>query len=520
MARKPISISAPASIAFVLLLVLFEVPVLAQSGDDALRFSQRFPGFTATSIGTAGVGIAGVSDATALFVNPAGLGLAGTSAFSGSFSSLSVRDEGVFRLPGRFSAIESDVTRGDLASLAYVYKYPTTRGSLVFAAAFNQSNTWERELGFDGFNDSNSVTDFFMPLPSEVDYESDAGEVFPVFSRTLSFIGFETFAIDFDQDLFDRGNPSPFWPAVSAGTIRQAGNVTEEGRQSELNFGAAIEASKGIFLGASVNIPFGKYKFLRILEETDVDNANNGMNGTTDFDFLRFTESIESDMVGVNVRAGLSAEVSPDLRVGFSLESPTLLSVEDNYRTVLSTEFDNGDAFTYGDERSENAGSGRFEYEVTSPWHLGVGASYKTSGVRLFADAEWIDWSQLQLSADDFSFEEENRRIRRQLDAVVNLRMGATYEMGSFTFRGGLAFYPDPHDASFASLETGSVDKDRAYYSAGFGYMLSRYMILDFGWMQERFNDVYRVYPEVDNAPFVEEDVVRDRFQVGLTYLF
>ena len=521
MARDSFSGYALASISFVLFILLLSVvPARAQSGDDALRFSQRFPGVTATSIGSAGVGIAGVSDASAMFVNPAGLGLAGASSFSVSFSTLSVNDEGVFRLPGSFSTIESDGSRGDLSSLAYLYKYPTTRGSFVFAVSFNQVSTWERELAFDGFNDSNSITDFFLPLSNEVDFEFEGDEVFPVFSRTLSFIGFETFAIDFDQNLFDSGDPVPFWPAVSAGTVRQAGSVTEEGRQSELNFGAAFEASKGIFLGASVNIPFGKYKFFRILEETDIDDANDGRNGTTDFDFLRFTQSFESDMVGVNVRAGLSAQVSPDLRVGFSLESPTLLSVEEDFRTILSTEFDNGDAFIYGDDRSESEGSGVFEYEITTPWHLGAGLSYKTSGVTLSADAEWIDWSQLELRADDLSFDDENRRISQQFDAVINLRMGATYEMGPYTFRGGIAFYPDPHDATFTSPVAGSVDRDRTYFSAGIGYMLSRYMKLDFGWMQERFNDVYRVYTEVTDAPYVEEEVVRNRFQFGLTYLF
>ena len=43
----------------------------AQTGDDALRFAQRMPGLTASSMGMGGVGISGVTDASAFFNNPA-----------------------------------------------------------------------------------------------------------------------------------------------------------------------------------------------------------------------------------------------------------------------------------------------------------------------------------------------------------------------------------------------------------------------------------------------------------------
>ncbi len=491
-----------------------------QTGEDALRFSDRFPATSARSIGTAGVGIAGTAGVNALLVNPAGLGLVTSSSVSGSFTSFVTNDDAVYRLGGGGNPSEEDVSRADLGSLSYIYKFPTNRGALVFAAALTQTNTFERSLFFEGVNDRNSITDFFMPLEDEFSLQEDADGVFPTFTRTPSFIGFETFAIDLDQNLLDAGDAIPFLPAVSAGSVIQSGFVTEEGRMHELNFGAAFEASKGIMIGASVNIPFGKYRFTRIHEEDDFQNDNDGLGGTTDFQFLRFEERFSSDLIGVSVRSGLSAEVTPQLRLGLTLESPTLLSVSEDFETVLSTAFDNGDTFIYGDDRDENAGTGRFDYDITTPWHLGAGLSFSQSGFTVSVDAEWVDWSQLDLDAKGVSFADENRRIARQFDAVINTRVGASYTAGRYTIRGGFAYYPDAHDATFASLDDGYTEKDRTYISAGLGYKLSDNLTADVGWMHETFDDTFRPYTEVTEAPVVSESLSRDRVQLGVSFLF
>ncbi len=520
MTRCSVAAKTPLQVVSVLVAMLLFAPIaLAQTGEDALRFTQRFPGYTAAGIGLAGTGIAGVADPSALILNPAGLGLARASSISGSFSSFEVTDESFFRLPGASFPGESDVTNTGIGSLSTVYKVPTSRGSLVLAISFSQISTYERNLFFEGENDRNSITDYFMPLPGEFEFIDDGVDFFPEFSRTPSFIAYETFAIDFNQGLFDDGDPVPFLPAVSAGTVAQIGSVVEEGRMNELNFGGAFEAAEDIIVGASVNIPFARYTFTRTFEEDDVFNDNNGANGTSDFAYLSYTESFQSDMIGINARLGLSAKVSPRIRIGATLETPTVIAVEDEFNTALFTEFDNGDAFEYGDDRAEDAGTGFFEYDITTPWRLGAGVSYRSAGLTLLADAEFVDWSQLELNSKDVSYAAENRDIRRQLDAIVNTRIAASYETGDFIIRGGLALYPDPRDASFADrIDDSVVDRDRRFFSVGLGYRISKELRADLGWIQERFDDVYRPYSEVADAPVVEEEIIRNRFQIGISY--
>ena len=62
------------------------------------------------------------------------------------------------------------------------------------------------------------------------------------------------------------------------------------------------------------------------------------------------------------------------------------------------------------------------------------------------------------------------------------------------------------------------VDRERQYFSLGLGYRISNTLRADAGWMQEQFNDVYSPYTEVANAPIVDEEVIRNRFQIGFTY--
>jgi long-subunit fatty acid transport protein len=357
-----------------------------------------------------------------------------------------------------------------------------------------------------------------MPLPGEFTFQDDGQGLYPDFSRTLSFIAYETYGIDFDQGLYDSGEPVPFLPAVSAGTVGQYGSVIEEGRMNEINLGASVEAARNVLVGGSINIPFSRYTFTRRFEEDDIYNDNDGTNGTTDFSYLDFTEWYQSDIVGVNARLGISALLSPGIRLGAVFETPTYVSVQDDYSTDLYTEFDNGDAFEYGDDSNEDAGSGTFDYDILTPWRAGIGLSYRTSGLTLMGDAEWVDWSQLELRSKDVSFADENLSIRQNFDSIVNGRLGASYDTGDLTIRAGLAYYPDPRSSRYLGDPSGSsLDRDRRFFSLGLGYRISDELRIDAAWMQERYDDVYRPYIEVDGAPWVEEQITRNRFQIGLS---
>jgi len=464
--------------------------------------------------------VAGVADISALVTNPAGLGWMNGSELSGSFLLSNVETVGRYNSPGYSSSLTDDLSDATVGNIGYAFKVPTSQGSMVLGVSFNQVHSFNRALSYDGDNGFNSVTDYLMPFADEFELIDDNGDVFPEFNRTLSFIAFETFAIDLSQELLDAGEAVPFQPAVSFGTVAQSGFLEDIGEMYELNFGGALEVSKDVMVGGSLNIPMGSFERLRVLNEDDYLNDNDGQtNGTTDFAFLQLSESLRTDMVGVNARFGVSAKAGKRFHLGATIETPTLYAIEESYSTRLETEFDNGDLFVYGDEVGESAGSGEFDYTLTTPWKLSAGASINWSNFTFYFDTEWVDWSQLELDSETYGFESENLEIRNVLQSSVNARFGATYDMGKWQFRLGSGVYEDPRTARpFVSEGFPDVDRERVFGSFGVGYEFSDKLQIDLAWLAEEFDDRNDLYSDVSDAPFVSEQVTNARFQFGLKF--
>lgn len=490
----------------------------AQSAEDAFRIAQRFPGSGAKQLGMAGVSRAGLADWTAVTSNPAGLAWMEQGQLLGSLNNWTTEDASLYRSGSFSNPLDSESSNTRLGNVGYVYKAPVARGSMAFGIGYNQLNSFRRDLFFEGENGMNSITDFFMPLPGEFelveddgsDGEPNTGDEFLTaeFFRPVSELAYETFAIDLDQGLVDAGNEVPFLPAVVRGTVLQSGDVFEEGGTEEFTISGATEVAKNVMIGAGFNFAHATYRFNRFFNEVDINDDNDGTGITTDFESLDLNEELHSNMWGVNLRSGLSAAVTPNLKLGLTVETPTSYSVSEDFSMTLDTFFDNGDAFN---DRIDVVN----EYTLQTPWRFGGGLSVNFSALTLSADAEYVDWSQLKIeskSRGDFSFDEINRHIRRDYDAVVNAGIGGELELGGmFVLRGGYAVQPDPR-------ETESLDRTRQYISGGVGFRLQRVVEIDIGWTNEQFEDRYQPYVEVNDAPLVLEDVTRNRVGVGVRF--
>lgn len=509
----------------------------AQTARDAFRFSERLPATGARMIGLGGASIGGIADPSALFTNPAGLGYATSSMVSGALNTFGVSDEAFYDVPGFSSSFDSDVTATTLGNLAYVYKAPTRRGSLVIGAAYNQTNTFERDLRFQGNNGQSTITTSFLPFDNEFSIDADGGVTI---SSDLAFAGFVAGAVEyFPEFLDDDPNAYPFLEAVEPGTtIEQRGTVIEEGRMNEFNVGGAWEASPGVMLGLSANLAFGSYDLLNVFEEADVFGENGPAQYSVllddgslleGFDFFEYRQTLETDLVGINLRAGLAGQVTPNVRVGASVETPTYYAVDEVFSTRLETFFDRGGSLSYGDDPSDSFGNGEFEYEIRSPWRLGAGATFTAANLTFLADAEFVDWGQLELDADDpFVFADVNEQIQEDYEAVINARVGAEYRIEGVALRAGFAYRPDPlAEAARPVMNDGTeLDRTKTFFSAGIGYRFNQQFQVDVGWMQSRFDDVYSGYPEDNLGPrqdavlLVDEEIVRNQFALGIRYFF
>lgn len=524
--RRISSIKYLGLLIFSFLLTAPAQSVMAQSAEDALLFSQRLPASGARSIGLAGAGKAGLGDYSAFYTNPAGLAHLKTSQISGALSFLSVTNDAQLNLGSGPALFSEELTNQNLGNLAGAFKVPTRQGSLVLGAAYNQTSSFDRSLRFSGLVNSGSITDVLLPFDDEFEVVEENGSFFPSFFSDLPEIAYLGGAIEFLPENVGTGD-GLFYQAVNPGsTIEQSGDVFQEGRMKDFSFGGALEAARGVMVGATLNFSVGSYEFQSIFDEFDINNENtqdlyivfDGDNELSGFDLVSYEERFISDLVGANLRMGVSAEATNDLRVGLTIETPTFYRVDEQFDTIISTQFDSGGSLSYGGIAGD-IGRGQFEYEITTPWRFGAGIAYNFSGLTLMGDVELVDWTQLELDAnvDQEFFADINRVIRRDFQAVVNTRLAGEFSINNLMLRAGYSFHPDPIDTRLSGSDGLSVNRDKSYLSAGVGFKFSDAFLIDFGWMQERQDDLY--LPDfVDYT--VGEEVVRNHFLVGVSVLF
>ena len=251
----------------------------------------------------------------------------------------------------------------------------------------------------------------------------------------------------------------------------------ETGFQGEISVVGAMAISPRAMVGLSVNAPIGRYSF-------DGQFVHTGIVEDPDFD---------AEMYGANVRAGVSVEATPALRIGLTIESPTLLNINET-----------GPEF------------GRNEYRIATPWRIAAGFLASSPRAFVSADVEFVDWSQARFVTDDPDFDAENIIAERFLNPVLNTRIGGEFRLGSVTLRAGAAFQPDPR---FDNFEPEAI---RQHYSLGVGVRIAQNARIDAAFTHTRLADGARG-AVFDNQGYFLWDVghaFRNSLQVGVDMRF
>ena len=151
---------------------------------------------------------------------------------------------------------------------------------------------------------------------------------------------------------------------------------------NEFSFAGAVEVAPDIMIGGAANISYGTYVFENELTETATRPGSNdgysvvvGDRLLEGFRSMFFRERFTSDLTGFNLRLGLSANAAEDVRLGFTVETPTWYSIDETFTDAfIRTEFGNG-SLAYGDDPDEDAARGEVQYQLQTPWHLSTRVS-------------------------------------------------------------------------------------------------------------------------------------------------
>ena len=450
--------------------VLMMVPVIAaaQFPEDALRLGAPGSGVGARALGMGNASIGVASDYSAIAWNPAGLAQLRYGEFALGMDYLSLSDQATFL--GNVSTSTSGSTT--LNMLGVVLPVPVRQGSFVVAFGFHRQSDFIGGVSFSGFNPSASYIQTWAPdgQPYGTDLSGN--------------LAYQLYLADIDT-------VSRRWISPIKDRVDQSATVLEDGGLDNWSAAGAAEVAKNLYLGATVTYVSGSYAYDRVYQESD----DQGIYQTFPYDFarLRINDRINADISGWYGRFGFLYNALDLLRIGVSVKTPTGYHVREDFTTEGRSFFDNGDV-----QPPDGVFQlpGRGEYDVTTPWVFGAGASLTLGPLMVAADGEFTDWTTMTFSDAVPDVEALNRDIREVFRPAVNVRLGAELRLWFLHPRAGLIYNMSPYRDDASSLtDFFTRTYDQKYATVGTGLLLSGSVMLDvayaYGWWNTyRINDL------------------------------
>ncbi|MCF6270755.1 MAG: hypothetical protein L3J41_13655 [Melioribacteraceae bacterium] len=471
------SIKILKTISNLIVLLVLSSSLFAQNENDAVRLA--VPGIItdARSLGLGNSNMTRSGDYSAMLFNPAGLALSTTSQLSGSFYYRYFQNQSTFF--GNNASYKNSST--ELNQLGYLYKAPTTRGSLVYGFGYQKDKDFSSSLSFNGFNpNNNSMIQDLTDKNDDVPYL--LGLSYPLFLNDEEYLGDTT---------------------VIKGRLGQSGEILEEGGVSRFSFGAGVELAEGVYIGGSINYLSGDYRNDRKYYEDDNNNyyqeqTDIGDPNTVDFQTFFFNDEISWNMSAWEYRFGFIIDWLDFIRVGGSTKLPTTFRIKENYYFEAYSQFDRNYFIDILPTDS------RVEYEIRTPLEFSLGVSIDLRLFHINAQATFIDYSQMKFSGnlDQSIIRENNRVINSYFKGVLNYNLGAELKI-PFTeirARAGIMYYTSPYIDDPQNF-------DRVYLTAGAGIMAGNALKFDVAYSYgfwDTYSDNYgtnqsRVFQEISS---------------------
>lgn len=470
------------------IVLISSVTLQAQNRFDALRYSQTSPGFDATSLSLSGASFARYNGFGSIYVNPAVAGLAEKSEFTFGLGSRSVSEETTYLN----TLTKFDDQEYGISNLGYIFRFPTETGSLVLGGGYNQIANFNRATSINAFNGENSIIDYFLISPGDQYFET----------------AFNTFAIEYDEE-FDE-----YYNSLRADFnyrgMNQYAELKERGQMGEFNVFMSTEFQQNFYVGGSIGIVMGDYRYKRIFLEEDLNG--NYVGAALDINNLLNEDRIDATIRGINARIGVLYIPIEGLNLGLSYTTKTKMDIDETYSTMIRTEFYTSDED--GFNTYEDVYEGEISYTVTRPSVLSGGIGLNILSIaELDVSAELMNYSNIEMGGIGVIYDrDENQAMLTNFEDVLNLRIGLSLNASDkIRPRVGYALNPSPRKG---------FNGDITYYSVGASFILSPNISMDAGFQFASWDDELNFYDYGTASAFSTQNVEKVQGMVGFTFKF
>lgn len=531
-------------------------PAAAQGWYDAYLFSQNEYGGTARSVGMGNALTAVGGDPGSLTFNPAGSSVASYSQFvmtpGMSFASsyaigTQAKVDGKATVIGYGNGINADYSRFKLPNLGMIFNMDTGRRHGLkrwsFGFVMNTTQDYTNRVNAAGVNNYNSYAgslassaDGFATadLTGTWDYVADPAHC-PAWTDMVAYQSYminqvqgrDGTYIGLTECMDGDGN------FRSAGPVFQQYGFTRRGYKNDMLINLSANISDRFYLGANLGITSLNYR----IEEFWFEKPENVADfPTLDFDdgtsarfqSLRMRRDYRANGSGMYLKAGAIWRPFGGLRLGAAIQTPTILSIEENYAYT-------GEVSLSGvSTRPVSSPEDEFRYRVVSPTRVNAGVAYTLGSVAILSvDYELTRYGSMAFrsgySDDPFEsytdpFPGANQDIRTLMGDSHTLRLGFELKPApGLAIRTGYNYATSGIQKEYVLNEstfnyeavTLSPERKAALASSnvsfGLGFSSARSFYLDaalrFRFQPQDFMVPYYYYAAADGAPFYEKGV-------------
>ncbi len=449
-----------------LIILLFTIFTgKAQSDIDAFRFSQTNWEGTARFMGAGGAFGAVGAEYSALNINPATIGVYKKNEMT--FTPLVVS---VMKSKADYNNSVSPFLSSNynLSNFGLVLKAPgssrTKWQGVQFGFGYNRINDFNNAFRVEGMSRNSSMAEVFVNAANGTDYRNLSGDL---------DLAFMTYLMDTVS-----GSTNQYFSPFEGKNVQQKKYTQTSGAIDEMNITVGGNYNDQLYIGATLGIPFVKYKEVSEYEETDVNDEVGGLESFVMKDILRVRGT------GVNLKLGIIYQPLEYLRIGLAFHTPTFYNnLKDNFYRSMYTDYDNGsgsDIYEY-----EN----RYNYKLVTPLRaIGSVAFLIQKRAFISADYEFTHYGLMNMFSNDYAFTAENQTIQDKYGAGHAIRIGSeVFLTNRFLIRLGYGFKSNPY-ARNADNHSNSHQA-----SAGFGFR-SRSFFFDLAYAVRFAHESYWLY--------------------------
>jgi len=471
--------------------------VYGQNEVDAFRFSQFYWEGTARSMAMGNAFSAIGADVSSANMNPAGIGLLKHSEFVISPSVLMSNTSSDFN--GSTSA--GDNLSMMFSNLSFATGFRDDANDLKavnFSFGYNRYNNFKNNINIQGVNNKGSMLDYFM-----LEANGSTPEYLNSYTsynawNTWLISQVDSGSLDYTNELWYSASPNAPQYGETQSRIQQI-----KGGAGEYFLNGAINYKDFLYIGATLGLQSFNYSYKIQHEESNFLDP-------TDLNSFTYTENLRDEGSGVNFKAGIILVPVKFIRLGANFHSPTYMTINDRFSTVVQSFWDTADDYgnyNYSSESPQNS----YTYNLTTPMRVSGNLGLIISQYALIGfDYEYVDYSAMRMSASDYMFQDENENIQNNFQATNNIRAGAEINLGAIKLRGGYAMFGNPYT---------NKDFSKTQISGGIG-ITSNSMFFDIAYVHDVKKYSYYMYNGYVDEPVPEITVKNGILNMTLGFKF